>query len=294
MVQIATPALLSPSIECASPDHQHSSHAKQIYWTADLIARFWNYWAARSDLHHLYFSHQFGRGIVRLAQLAGVLNGEVLDYGCGPGLLTRSLLETQIRVAATDLSQGAIDYANRAFAGHTGWQGAFLSGQTDIAISDSSYDVVFCVEAIEHLDDRNLKSVLSRIHRLLRHGGKVVFTTPMNEELDENIVFCARCGSEFHRWQHLRSFSPETLRGTLEANDFNVAFCRGVNLENFQANVSFPTFRNWSINSLGVWGMSQFRSAFDKIISPPPLKGRSFEALTAMTGPHLVAIAVKN
>jgi hypothetical protein len=39
----------------------------------------------------------------------------------------------------------------------------------------------------------------------------IVITTPNDEVLDDNKVFCPNCNSVFHRWQHVKSWSASSL-----------------------------------------------------------------------------------
>jgi hypothetical protein len=49
------------------------------------------------------------------------------------------------------------------------------------------------------------------IERLLAPGGCVVATAPNGEELVLERVRCPDCGATFHRWQHQRALTPESL-----------------------------------------------------------------------------------
>jgi hypothetical protein len=45
----------------------------------------------------------------------------------------------------------------------------------------------------------------------LKPGGLLVVTTPNNEDLDLGLSYSPETNTLFHRWQHVRSFRPETL-----------------------------------------------------------------------------------
>ncbi|MFE1601524.1 methyltransferase domain-containing protein [Methylobacterium sp. ID0610] len=51
-----------------------------------------------------------------------------------------------------------------------------------IALPDASFDVVFCLHVLEHVDDRR---ALAEIRRVLRPGGLAVLMVPIEEGLDE-------------------------------------------------------------------------------------------------------------
>jgi hypothetical protein len=55
--------------------------------------------------------------------------------------------------------------------------------------------------------------------------------TPNRENLDESIVFCPDCGAAFHRWQHVRSWTPKSIILTMQNSGFQTVH---VNETNFK------------------------------------------------------------
>ena len=51
-------------------------------------------------------------------------------------------------------------------------------------------------------------------------------TTPSNEDLEAGTVGCPACGCLFHRMQHIRSFTAETLTRMVEEAGFAPVVCR--------------------------------------------------------------------
>jgi len=108
--------------------------------------------------------HQF------VVRVAGALNGDVLDVGCGEGLLVERLAKVSRQVTGIDRDPAAIEQAKQ--------RTAKLSNAT-IAAADfsrmeivpESYDLVTFVAALHHLD---LESALKRASQLLRPGGQLI------------------------------------------------------------------------------------------------------------------------
>lgn len=199
-------------------------------WTPEVVARFWAYMAATQSKNARYFSEVYGAGIRRLLESTGRLRGRVLDFGCGPGFLSASLLEAEVACFGVDSSMEAVTRANRRCGGRRGWRGAFLASEARTPFRPSSFDVVCCVETMEHLDDHLLTAVLRELWRVLKPGGIALFTTPNAEDLGAALHYCPFCDSEFHPVQHLRSFTAETLSATLAASGYGVLFCRSIDL----------------------------------------------------------------
>lgn len=221
--------------------------ANQLEWSNEQIARFWDYWSTRDDAQDTYFALQVGAGVSRFASFATPLQGRrVLDFGAGPGHLTKHLLEQGAIVNATDPSPQSVSEADQRFANFEGWEGAREIENGRAPWPNASFDVVFCLETIEHLHTNQCTEVFDEIHRLLRPSGLAIFTTPHREDLQRSHVYCPCCNTEFHRWQHLRSWTDEALHDQLTQHGYEVDFCEGLNFHDFQP----PTRRRHRLSSL--------------------------------------------
>ena len=105
----------------------------------------------------------------------------LLEVACGSGGVTcRVARETGIACVGVDLNAHGIDAAAR-LAAREG-----LSARVSFQIADASrflpfpdgsFDVVLCNDSINHLPDR--AAVLRDWHRILRPGGRILFTDPI-------------------------------------------------------------------------------------------------------------------
>ena len=55
---------------------------------------------------------------------------------------------------------------------------------------------------------------------MLKPGGRLVVTTPNEEDLEQSKVVCPECLARFHKMQHVRSWSARTLTERLEGYGF--------------------------------------------------------------------------
>ena len=288
--QVAAPA--GETGRPASPRSPTSS-AQPLRWTPEEIGRLWAYYSSRNDQASFYFTASNGEAIIRLFEFARPLRGlEVLDYGCGPGFLDDHLLRAGARVAATDLSEEAVNRVGNRLSGEAGWLGARVSSNR-LPWPDESFDAVFCVEVVEHLDDEAIRSMLPEIRRVLRADGLAFFSTPNEEALSGNAVYCPRCEAEFHRFGHLRNWSAASFRERLEEANFGVAFCSGVDLARFEE----PVPRAWDQVSLADLrrGIGEFLAGMRDRLTPRafPDSLRFRRRLASPVRPHLVAVAAK-
>ena len=106
---------------------------------------------------------------------------QLLDVACGSGGPDLHVARTRgARVVGVDVNAHAIETASEA-ARREGLASLARFVHADAGLplpfADASFDAVVCIDAINHLPDR--LSVLRDWHRVLRPGGKVMFTDPI-------------------------------------------------------------------------------------------------------------------
>ncbi|MEO8133486.1 MAG: bifunctional 2-polyprenyl-6-hydroxyphenol methylase/3-demethylubiquinol 3-O-methyltransferase UbiG [Betaproteobacteria bacterium] len=112
--------------------------------------------------------------IERLA--GGLPDKHVADIGCGGGILAESMAQRGAQVTGIDLSEKALKVAQL----HALESGAVVdyrlqSAEQLAAASPGSFDVVTCMEMLEHVPDP--AQVVAACSALLRPGGLAVFST---------------------------------------------------------------------------------------------------------------------
>ena len=106
--------------------------------------------------------------------LAHVRPGErALDLGCGEGLFTALLAQEGADAVGVDVAEAALV---RARAKHPGPAYLLAPPGGPLPLEDSSADLVWASEVIEHVADT--ARWLSEVRRVLRSGGRLLITTP--------------------------------------------------------------------------------------------------------------------
>ncbi len=157
--------------------------------------------------------------------LAHVAPGErVLDLGCGAGEFSAALAAAGAHPVGVDVAPEAL---RRAAAGAPGLDLRLWRDGEALPLDDASVDVVWAGEVVEHVAD--VAPWLSEVRRVLRPRGTLLLTTPHHGPLTLlGLAFSPRrFAAHFEpRSDHLRFFSPRTLRALLDDLGFDVGQLR--------------------------------------------------------------------
>lgn len=198
-----------------------------VEWTTEKIGDFWSNVDTIIEMgvkKNDYFTLLNGRAVLScVKKKVGLLNKQILDYGCGLGYICELIIQdgTSAGVYGCDLSSESVSIVNKKLSGKPLFKEAFSVSSENITRYEGFFDVVLLTEVVEHLDDRDLSVVCSNIKVLLKPEGKIFITTPNNEDLKSSMVVCPDCGCYYHKVQHIRSWSKETLTAYMEHNGFN-------------------------------------------------------------------------
>jgi SAM-dependent methyltransferase len=146
-------------------------------WQADDL----DYWNHNSAYHPMIVS------------VAERVHGDVLDVGCGEGLLVERLSKVSRYVTGVDRDDSAVRQAAARAAPLPNVRVVEADFLT-MDIAPDSFDLVIFVAVIHHMD---LVRALRRSHQLLRPGGKLlVIGLSANKSVGDYGTFCcapSRC-----------------------------------------------------------------------------------------------------
>lgn len=174
---------------------------------------------------------------------------QVLDIGCGGGILCEAMAKRNAFVTGIDLA----DEARRAAEAHRETSGLLIdyrliSAEALAKAEPGKYDIVTCLEMLEHVPDP--ASIISAAAELVKPGGAVFFAT-LNRNLKSFIYAIA--GAEYllgllprGTHQYARFLKPAELSQQVRNAGMEVSAITGIS-SNLTAS-RFHLSRDVSIN----------------------------------------------
>lgn len=164
-------ATVSDPLTATDTPHVNADAAELAKFSA-LASRWWDPESEFKPLHainplRLEWISQHARGLG---------NKKVLDVGCGGGILAESMAARGALVTGIDLAEKSLKVA-RLHSLETGIKVQYrnISAEQIAADEPGEYDVVTCMEMLEHVPDPG--SIIRACAALVKPGGHVMFST---------------------------------------------------------------------------------------------------------------------
>ena len=144
--------------------------AKEINRFSELSEDWWNPEGSMKALHatnslRLDFISQFT--ILR--------DKQILDIGCGAGILSESMALSGANVIGIDLSEELLSVARSHANESLSLDYCCISSEEHAQKNEKTYDIITCMEMLEHVP--NPKSVVESCAKMLKEQGTVFFST---------------------------------------------------------------------------------------------------------------------
>lgn len=129
------------------------------------------------SMEYRYFSHAHQSKVDNAFKIVGDVKGlKSLDIGCGGGFFVHELSNRGSVSIGVDYSPYAIQFAKERFKG---LDFRVLSGYDLSIFEDSTFDIVFLLDVIEHISNQD--KVLSELYRVLKPGGSLLLSTDLDD-----------------------------------------------------------------------------------------------------------------
>ena len=159
----------------------------------------------------------YGNLLVLISQYVSS-NSKILDLGCGVGTIDFYLSNKCNYITCVDYSDKAIKIAkvNAELLG-VSKNLFFLQKKFPEQIIPGKYDIVLCIEFLEHIRDDKL--ALANIKNLLRKNGVVIFSVP---SINSPLYKLRLAKQHDERVGHLRRYSVETLKTLIKMSNLKI------------------------------------------------------------------------
>ena len=171
-------------------------------WTARSIADVWSIWANTAALRSQFYPRHYYEAMLDEAGPHIGAPTIVVDIGCGTGTMLSIMRAREVgqRFVGVDLSNESLSALRATFKDDA--RMAFRVGAiTATGLDAASSDLVVCTETLEHLYPADFAGGLAEIARILKPGGRLLATVPLEER--PNFVACPECHAIFTPYQHM-------------------------------------------------------------------------------------------
>jgi SAM-dependent methyltransferase len=149
----------------------------------------------------------------------------VLDFGCGCGRVARALPQyLSCEISGCDITASAINWCQQHLAGHY----LMSSENPPLALDSASFDVLYAVSVLTHLDESHQDAWLAEWRRLVRPGGVLLVTyngegwlasrEPANREQIARLW--EETGFGFPETDHWRGVFPEYYGNAYHTHEY--------------------------------------------------------------------------
>jgi SAM-dependent methyltransferase len=133
-------------------------------------------------------------------------------------------------------------YVCSDYFGSTHASGDYINGKLhqdlmDLSFLDDQFDYVISTDVFEHIPDPNIAH--SEIHRVLKSGGRHIFTVPFyqTEFLNEKRVSIGKDGRLIHKKEPIYHIDPLREEGILVYNIFSIELLADLSRIGFRTNM---------------------------------------------------------
>lgn len=182
---------------------------RRLKWTAELVSAFWDGVAQSPGMESLSFAKTSGPALIEFMKPWVKDGARCLDFGGGSGEFVRQMVNSGLSAALYEPSSGRTALALPGLSGHP----LFLGKVTPD--DKQTFDFVICAEVIEHVLEQDFDSFMRSLIGSVSSGGRLMVTTPLDEDLAQGDCYCPTCNQLFHRWQHQRSWKMLELEALM-------------------------------------------------------------------------------
>ena len=159
------------------------------------------------------FSHR-ARFTTAVALAGRNPEGRLLDYGAGDGTFLAMVAGHFASCVGADIAPEQVDDCTRRFHGVPNVTFCEISALQGAA-HDAAYDVVTCMEVMEHCPPEALQTVVSDLRRLVTPNGRVIVSVPIETGPAFILKYVVRTVAGWRRLSDYRHYERYPVRDAL-------------------------------------------------------------------------------
>mgnify|MGYP000076638036 FL=1 len=221
----------------ASANNSRTANAEEIARFSAMAEKWWDPNGAMKPLHKFNpirlqllrdnIAAHLGRDANQLDVLKDI---EIIDIGCGAGLLSEPLARMGAKMTSIDAAENNIEVA-KVHAAQSGLAIDYRNGTPEMLVDEGKqFDIVLNMEVIEHVDDPQF--FMQACAALLKPGG-LMFVATLNRTIKSLAL--AKFGAEYvlrwlpagtHDWR--KFVKPSEMSGFLRGAGLDLVDITGV------------------------------------------------------------------
>jgi len=142
----------------------------------------------------------------------------ILDFGCGSGIVANELKKAGYNVVGVDISQNAINETKRKYPDINF---ICVSVENKLPFEDKEFDAIYCTEVIEHIYDTEF--LMKEFGRILKKDGLLFISTPYHGFIKNLLITLFAFDKHFNIFgPHIRFFTKKSLKHLLNKFNFKI------------------------------------------------------------------------
>jgi len=147
----------------------------------------------------------------------------VLDAGCGSGVMLNAVCSSGMNLTGIDFSEKSVEFAKKYLEKFS--PRILLAEIEKNDLKNESHDLVLCCEVLEHVEIEKAIAALKHFHNILKPDGFLYITVPNTKSLwplIERFLDLTKLVPHLNNTQHITEFSPKKMNNLIENAGFSI------------------------------------------------------------------------